>query len=68
LKNIKVDPVSSIDDLSTLKQTDVLVAIDVLERISAFMIFFHNSDIVNPGGLVFAHALFQVDRDTIIVG
>lgn len=54
-KNISVDPVSSIDDLSTLKQTDVLVAIDVLERIpSIHDLFSQLGSIVNPGGLVFA--------------
>lgn len=53
--NIQVNTLASIDDLSPLKPTDVIVAIDVLERISGIHHFMQQLEtVVNPGGLVFA--------------
>ena len=53
--NVNVNAVSSVDDLSTLEQTDVLVAIDVLERIPSIHNFLTQAEsIVKPGGLIFA--------------
>ena len=54
-KNIQSNTVTSVDDLSVLKSTDVLVAIDVLERISNIHNFLLQLEtVVNPDGLVFA--------------
>ena len=52
---ITVNTLASVDDLSGLQNTDILVAIDVLDRIASIDRFFDQIDtIVNPGGLVFA--------------
>ena len=54
-EKINVQAIASIDDMSSLKPTDVLVAIDVLERVSSISdLFLQLQAIVNPGGLVFA--------------
>jgi hypothetical protein len=54
-KNIQAAPITSIDDLSGLQPADVLVAIDVLERITSIHDFFAQLEtVVKPGGLVFA--------------
>jgi len=53
--NISVNTLASIDDLSSLEPTDVVVAIDVLERISSIHHFLEQLEkVVKPGGLVFA--------------
>lgn len=53
--NIQVRPMSSIDSFSELEKADVVVAIDVLERLPAIHDFMQKLEtIVNPGGLVFA--------------
>ncbi len=52
---VKINTVSSIDNISHLQQTNVLVAIDVLERISSIRDFLLQLEsVVSPDGLVFA--------------
>jgi len=53
--NIHVNTLSSIGNLSSLEPTDVVVAIDVLERISSIHHFLEQLDkVVRPGGIFFA--------------
>jgi hypothetical protein len=52
---VKVHTTRSIHDLSNLEKTDVLVAIDVLERVTSISeLLARLESVVNPGGLVFA--------------
>ena len=54
-KNIHSKPLHSIDVFSSLPGSDVVVAIDVLERIPSVREFIEQMEtVVNPGGLVFA--------------
>lgn len=54
-ENIFIQPVTSMDDLSALKPADVLIAIDVLERVPSIRDLFSQLEmLINPGGLVFA--------------
>jgi hypothetical protein len=46
---------TSLDDFSGLQQTNVLIAIDVLERISSIAQFLRQMEtVVSPGGILFA--------------
>lgn len=52
---VTVDPLPSIDNPGILKKTDVLIAIDVLDRVGNIKGFISElEDVVNPGGVVFA--------------
>jgi hypothetical protein len=52
---IQKKSISSIADFSTLQPTNVIVAIDLLERIPSIDLFFKQMEsIVKPGGLIFA--------------
>jgi hypothetical protein len=54
-KNIRVKTIPSLNNITGLAKTDVLVAIDVLERISNISDFLQQLEtVLNPGGLVFA--------------
>jgi 2-polyprenyl-3-methyl-5-hydroxy-6-metoxy-1,4-benzoquinol methylase len=53
--NVVKDPVLSINSFSGVQKTDVLIAIDVFERVpSIHQLLTQLERIVNPGGLVFA--------------
>jgi hypothetical protein len=53
--SIQKSPISTIADFSTLEPTNVIVAIDLLERIPSIDSFFKQMEsIVKPGGLLFA--------------
>ncbi len=54
-QNITSKPLESIDDFSALPKSDVMVAIDVLERIPSVSQFLQKMEsVIDPGGLVFA--------------
>ena len=54
-QNITSKPLASIDAFSSLPQSDVVVAIDVLERIPSIARFLQQMEsVVEPGGLLFA--------------
>jgi len=54
-KKIRVVPLNSINDLTGLDKTDILVAIDVFDRITSIQSFLEQvSQITEPGALVFA--------------
>lgn len=53
--NVEKNNLASLDDFSTLEKTNVLVAIDVLERISSIAKFLQQAEeIVLPNGILFA--------------
>lgn len=54
-KRVTLKPLASIDQPGTLDKTDVLVAIDVLDRIQNIKAFFRElEDVINPEGIFFA--------------
>jgi hypothetical protein len=54
-KRVTVKPLASIDHPGTLDKTDVLVAIDVLDRIQNIKAFFAElENVINPEGIFFA--------------
>ena len=54
-QNIQCQPLQAIDAFSSLPKSDVIIAIDVLERIPAINTFLEKMEaVVMPGGLVFA--------------
>lgn len=54
-KKISVEPLDSMDNLGRLGKTDVLVAIDVLDRLHDIKKFFSDiENVVNPGGIFYA--------------
>ena len=54
-QNVQIRTLTSLSSIASLAKTDVLVAIDVLERISSISdLLAQLESVVNPGGLVFA--------------
>jgi hypothetical protein len=52
---VAIDSLPAIDNPGILKKTDVLIAIDVLDRVRNIKSFMADlEDVVNPGGVVFA--------------
>jgi len=52
--SVKIAPLSSVLDFSSLPKTDILVAIDLIDRVPDIKSFFQNLEsVIEPGGLFF---------------